>query len=179
MRNESDIFCLKEQKKGDTDGTQIFSANGQHHLPKLRRRGNLHSSSSSFEYGSLSKKNQMKNFNTKEEHSDDFLPKGIEDEMQKLKLEKGDSSRSDDVISRQQFSPEGTKLRPERKVIVGGSNPNSNPTKTTSKLPVLSQEDEKVSVSAIPRNPVTGAGVEIQTHRKSKKGPERQLKWLW
>ncbi|XP_066253675.1 uncharacterized protein [Euwallacea similis] len=179
MRNESDIFCLKEQKKGDSDGTQIFSANGLHHLPKLRRRGNLHSSSSSFEYGSSSKRVQMKNSNTKEEHSDDYQLKSIQEEIQKLKLEKGDSFRSDNVISRQQFSPEGIRLRPERKVIAGGSDPNSNPSKKPSKLSVPNQEDGKVFASAIPRNPLTGAGVEIENHRKSKRGPEKQSKWLW
>lgn len=37
MRNSSDIFCLKEPKVGENDGTQIFSVNGSTSV-KINRR---------------------------------------------------------------------------------------------------------------------------------------------
>jgi len=136
MRNESDIFCLKELKEGDTNGTQMFSVNGQCHLAKLRRRGNLHVESPSFEYGSSPL--------TDNNHPEPDLM-DIAEEVE----EKVDSP-----------VPSPKKKSPNLVKVGNGDNP-------------------KVSESVMPRNPLTGAGVEMDTPKKSKKGPGNYSKWMW
>ncbi|KYB27311.1 uncharacterized protein LOC103313186 [Tribolium castaneum] len=48
MRNSSDIFCLKEPKYGENDGSQIFSVNGSS-FSRINRR--QHASSDVFQFG--------------------------------------------------------------------------------------------------------------------------------
>ncbi|CAH1364870.1 hypothetical protein MTP99_001212 [Tenebrio molitor] len=48
MRNSSDIFCLKEPKTGENDGSRIFSVNGSC-FSKINRR--QHTSSDVFQFG--------------------------------------------------------------------------------------------------------------------------------
>lgn len=48
MRNSSDIFCLKEPKVGENDGTQIFSVKGSTSVKINRRQQNT---SEVFQYG--------------------------------------------------------------------------------------------------------------------------------
>ncbi|KAL1513608.1 hypothetical protein ABEB36_002999 [Hypothenemus hampei] len=158
MRNASDIFCLKELKDGDTSGTQMFSVNGRCHLTNQNRRRNLHAESSSFDYGSIPQ--QQISTNHSNEIDEKYDLKGIKEEMEDLELGSGGPSNRDET-------PKTTEPNLENV-----QNPKDFRKSNTKKF-------EEVAQSVMSRNPLTGAGVEIETHRKSKKGLFKQPKWTW
>lgn len=53
MHQESDIFCLRDVKKGENDGSQIFSVNGTRICRRICRR-DPNQQTSAFPYGSVS-----------------------------------------------------------------------------------------------------------------------------
>ncbi|XP_074037085.1 uncharacterized protein [Leptinotarsa decemlineata] len=155
MRNASDIFCLNEEV---TDGTQMFSVNGSCPL-KIRRRTQPRENEC-FEYGRCTTSEELDRGDTRSE---------------KLDLE--NLEKSDD---------------PEKPVDeLGGKEPETLKELETPKEPETPREsgcnknnsNEKhtpISSSNMQRNPLTGAGMEIEQHKKSKKGQGfRGDKWMW
>lgn len=177
MRNASDIFCLKELKDGDTTGTEMFSVNGQCHLTKLSRRRLLHKGSSSFEYGSATTNKPTADLAEVHNDANKFIDDAeeIKEDFEELHLgeEGAGTSRSDDIVYDNYGEEAGDQIIPEKK---------TSPTKK--KSPVFRtlnprNTEDKVSESAMLRNPLTGAGIEVETHRKPKKGPKKNPKWTW
>lgn len=183
MRNASDIFCLKELKDGDTSGTQLFSVNGQCQLAKMSRRRNLHHGSSSFEYGSsmdqnlshltgehrfteekderlLNMKKQLNEFDETEEDPDSSESLEADDEHTRGTSESLSPGKNKDlpVVHGTSTSPYGKKQHQFHKIST-------------------TKGESRPTESAMSRNPLTGAGVETEIHRKSKKGPGRRANW--
>ncbi|CAG9765814.1 unnamed protein product [Ceutorhynchus assimilis] len=175
-RNSSDIFCLKEPQAGDTRGTQMFSVNGQCQLSKVGRRRHLHSGSSSFEYGSHSPPpgdsaqvlqeplmEEVEGIDALELHSD----------LHEAHLDSPRSDMAVGTLSSSACSPST--------YTSAASSPNKfkRPAKTEFRKINSQKEEEKILPSVMSRNPLTGAGLETETRRNTKKGATRQQKWTW
>ncbi|KAF7268443.1 hypothetical protein GWI33_018452 [Rhynchophorus ferrugineus] len=175
MRNASDIFCLKELKDGDTNGTEMFSVNGKCQLTKINRRRNLHTQSTTFEYGTISPSklypDRIKEMvpsqyeQTEDIEQNDVEIDDIKEQLSELELckeEMDDNEKSediDDICSMKSTPEKNSKGKPSiKKATVG---------------------EGQVSCSAMTRNPLTGAGMETEQFKKSKKGSSRREKWSW
>ncbi|XP_050306000.1 uncharacterized protein LOC126743095 [Anthonomus grandis grandis] len=184
MRNSSDIFCLKELKDGDNSGTQMFSVNGMCSLSKRGRNRNLHAGSSSFEYGSsksygdLAQVHEDTNAFVEKDDLETLREADEElDQLEQLHLENGDDSFRSDELNYEAV-PSPTEENIEQVSLL----PNVAPKKKKSALfrkIAARKEEEKVTESAMARNPLTGAGIELETHRKPKKGNARTPKFSW
>ncbi|ENN81684.1 hypothetical protein D910_11029 [Dendroctonus ponderosae] len=183
MRNSSDIFCLKELKDGDTNGTQLFSVNGQCQLPKVSRRRNLHNGSASFEYGSSIDQNltHLADEHRFVEEKDDHLQIMEKDLNELYETEDGpDSSESLDAVYDELTRGAPCGLSPTKKKELSAKySTRSSPDGKKQHFRKLNtaKEDSRPTESAMSRNPLTGAGIEIETHRKPKKGPARLSNW--
>ncbi|XP_045466803.1 uncharacterized protein LOC123675489 [Harmonia axyridis] len=148
MRNSSDIFCLKEAKAGENDGSMIFSVNGARSVRINRRSSNP---IDGFQYGSNST-NEGEAFRSRSE----ILKTDSEElnsDLSKIPLD-GDeipeSPRSDD---------EDLHIEPQ-------TSKSSNEVNTFVKL---EKTDPKGNASSIKRNILTGAGMEVKDSTPMKK----------
>ncbi|XP_057654618.1 uncharacterized protein LOC130892927 [Diorhabda carinulata] len=186
MRNASDIFCLNEDL---TDGNEMFSINGS--CPMRLRRRPIPQQNDCFEYG-------RSNIDKYEGGDAETERKVIE----ALDLSEGCPDQDIDKSDTPRSVLNSTRPPSECSAVTDNNNPDIPESiqqdKTPSEFSVITNRNEKrnggnrktknvrknepdnVSISNMSRNPLTGAGMEIEQHRKPKKGlGNKNDKWVW
>ncbi|CAH1958678.1 unnamed protein product [Acanthoscelides obtectus] len=146
---------------------QMFSVNGS--CPMRIRRRMRNQENDVFEYG------RNNNFISEEPNSDTVDRRDLEREMEDAP---GDTARDDmeSVISdRDDLEVEAINKEAEAAKSQIAS-PKSSPTKIVKKKDGI----QRANPSNMERNPLTGAGIEVPEHRRSKRGSrETSSKWKW
>ncbi|VEN35479.1 unnamed protein product [Callosobruchus maculatus] len=164
MRNASDIFCLNEDI---TDGMQMFSVNGS--CPMRIRRRMRNQENDVFEYG---RNNNL----LSEEPNPEMAGRG--DVEREMEIPPGDSARDDleSIISdRGDLEVEAINKEAEAAKSPMNGASKSSPTKLVNKKESI----QRANPSNMERNPLTGAGIELPEHRRSKKALREPTKWSW
>ncbi|XP_044746039.1 uncharacterized protein LOC123307698 [Coccinella septempunctata] len=146
MRNSSDIFCLKEAKAGENDGSMIFSVNGARSVRINRRSSNpmdgfQYGSNSSSEGGTFRSRSEILKTDSEELNAD----------SSKIPVEcDEDSPRSEE---------EDLPIEPK-------TSRSSDEVNTFVKL---DRNEADANVSSIKRNILTGEGMEVKDSNPMKK----------
>lgn len=150
MRNSSDIFCLNDDL---TDGMQMFSVNGSRPMRISRRQ----TSNAGFEYC-----------------SSDTVEKSPESEVP-TQSDEG----TDPCSVREEYVDNAS-------VFGDGDKPKESPPEPKKSFKKVSMkkckdktEPAAVSTSNMERNPLTGAGIEMEEHKKQKKQMSFKNRSLW
>ncbi|ENN81683.1 hypothetical protein D910_11030 [Dendroctonus ponderosae] len=160
MHSASDIFCLKELKEGDTNGTQLFSVNGSSQLTTLGRRKYVYNGSCSFQYGSPAAEENIlpeivvkaENIENEDKINDDSeTPGHCKDHLELMTLSKSDPSAVSEGIENDITIHCSKTSEPESKMSLSHAEGDM-------------REGLTVSQSAIARNPLTGAGMDPAAH---------------
>lgn len=147
MRNSSDIFCLKEAKAGENDGSMIFSVNGARSVRINRRSSNpmdgFQYGSSSSEAGTFRSRSEILKTDSEELNADSpSVPMEGEEE------EDSPRNMEEDL----QFEAKPSRSSDEVNTFVK-----------------LEKNDSEGNVSSMRRNILTGAGMEVKDSTPMKK----------
>lgn len=197
MHNESDIFCLRDVKEGENDGSQIFSINGSMSRRITRRDHNKQASA--FQYGSVAPEVRptaveagepapvLETVDLAESPEQpepvpfpDDMPKDVYDKfVAEMREELGEEvvdeilekKRQEKFAQMERLAQEELAAREEvaaqKKLAAQDESKGAKPKDRT--VFVKLKPEERVSVSSITRNPLTGAGMEYEEPKKHKK----------
>ncbi|KAL3285633.1 hypothetical protein HHI36_000165 [Cryptolaemus montrouzieri] len=149
MRNSSDIFCLKEAKAGENDGSMMFSVNGSRSVRINRKSGGANDG---FQYGS----NFPSDGDTFKSHSEILKTdsKELTEDHSKKPLEEDLS-----VEESPRYEEDGQDAEPKT----------SRSSDEVNKFIKLERNQNEANASSMKRNILTGAGMEVQDNTSMKK----------
>lgn len=164
MHHESDIFCLREVKKGENDGSHIFSVNGA--MSRRLTKRNTVDGSNAFQYGSsrptsaelaasqMEQRIAEKTFSKQPPAAES--PTGIADNSEDIENIENQQAVRNDNPRPKTANIEKPIMPTQSDSVVKGS----DISETTEKKAAFKKRmsEEQISISRISRNPLTGAG---------------------